>query len=80
MRQHKFLVMDVEIRGLKWKNTCIGDIRVKQWNLTHENATSLSEKIRPKEIGEMVECIRSSAKKILGVSTDSGKGLKGAWW
>jgi len=43
--QHRLLVLDLEFNGVKWKRTSVGDLRVKWWNLTKENATKLSARI-----------------------------------
>ena len=46
MTQHMLLVMDVEIRGTVRRKRTVGVYRVKWWNLTGENVTMLSEKIK----------------------------------
>lgn len=43
--QYRLLVLDVEFNGVKWKRMGIGDLRVKWWNLTNENAMKLSARI-----------------------------------
>ena len=61
----------------------MGDLRVKWWNLTRENAMKLSARIieegawRRVEDSDlmwevMTDCIRKSAKEILGVSRRGG--------
>ena len=44
--QHRLLVMDLVIKSFKAKKRHMGVIRVRWWNLTRENATKLSEKIK----------------------------------
>lgn len=73
MMQHKPLVIDVEIKTSQRKKKTVGDFKFKWWNLTSENATKISERIKAKgdwELttqwgDEMTECIRKPAKKIL---------------
>jgi len=66
----------------------LGDLRVKWWNLTRENAMKLSARItegawRRVEDSDMMwevmaDCIRKSAKKILGASMRGDNRMKGA--
>ena len=44
--QHRLLVMDMVIKGFRVKRRSRGVARVRWWNLTRENATKLSKKIR----------------------------------
>ena len=44
--QHRLLVMDMVIKGLRVKRRSGGVARVRWWNFTRENATKLSERIR----------------------------------
>jgi len=53
--QHRLLVMDVKIKSSKARKTCIGDPRVRWWNLTNENTTKLSEKIKAEGSWRQVE-------------------------
>ena len=46
MMQHKLIVMDMVIRSPMRKNKTTGVFRVKWSNLTGENVTKLSEKIK----------------------------------
>ena len=89
MMQHMLLVMDVKIKSLKRKNKIMGECKVKWWRLTGKDATKLSENIKTKGSwnaagdadkmwGGMVECIRMSAKEILGVSRWGSGRLKRA--
>jgi len=84
-------VLDVEFKCSKWKKMSVGDLRVKWWNLTKENAIKLSEMLteqgawRQVEDADimwkaMAECIHTSAKEILGTFRRSGNKMKGVWW
>jgi len=64
---------------------------VKWWNLNGENVTELSEKIKTERKlkfegdsnrlwEEMADCIRRSAREVLGVSKEGSERMKGAWW
>ena len=64
---------------------------MKWWNLNGENARRLSEKIKKESkwdlIGdsnriweEMAECIKKSAREVLGVTRAGSRKMKGAWW
>jgi len=44
--QHKLLVMDMGIKSFKAKKRNVGVSRVRWWNLTRENATKLSKRIK----------------------------------
>ena len=43
--QHRLLVLNVEFKCSKWKESSMGDPRVKWWNFTKKNARKLSEMI-----------------------------------
>ena len=84
-------MMDLVIKGFKAKKRSGGVVRVKWWNLTKENAVKLAEKIKAEaswevteDAGEMwdgvAQCIRRSAREVLGVSKGGGGGKSGAWW
>lgn len=88
--QRRLLVLDVEFKCSKWKKS-VGDSRVKWWTLTKEKAVLLSERISVKGSWRRVEdvdtiweamadCIRRSAKEILGSSRRGGNKMKGVWW
>jgi len=87
--QHKLLVVDVEIRSTLRKRT-VRVYKVKWWNLNGENVTKLFEKIKrgqwrlegdSNKIWEkMAECIRRSAREVLGVAREESGRMKGAWW
>ena len=85
------LVLDVEFNGVKWKRRGVGDLRVKWWNFTKENDMKLSARIteegawRRAEDSDMMweamaDCIRKSAKEILGASRRGSNRMRGAWW
>jgi len=68
-----------------------GVTRVRWWNLTIENVTKLSEKIKLeaswKVIGDanamwkgMAQCIRRLTKEALGISRGGGGRQSGEWW
>ena len=90
--QHRLLVLDAEFKCSKWEKRRVGDPRVKWWTLTKENAVFLAERIMEEgawrqvedadEIWEaLADCIRRSAKEILGSSRKIGCKMKGArWW
>ena len=83
--------MDVEIRRVIRRKRKIGAYKVKWGNLKGEKARKLSEKIKSEgkwklEGGsnkiweEMADCIRRSAREVLGVSREGSGRMKGAWW
>ena len=89
--QHRLLVLDVEIKCSKWKKRSVGEPRVKWWTLTKENAIKLVGKITEqgarRQVKDtdtmweaMADCIRQSAKEILGTSRRGGSRMKGVWW
>ena len=89
--QHKLLVMDLMIKNFKVKKRGRGDVRIRWWNLTRENATKLSKKIKSevnwKLVGDadavwegMAQCIHRSAKEVLGVSRGGRGRRSGTWW
>ena len=89
--KHRFLVVDVEIRGAVRRKRTIGIYKVRWWNLNGEKATKVVEKIKieskwavdrdvNKMWEEMVDCIQRSAKEVLGVSNGGSGKMRGAWW
>jgi len=89
--QHRLLILDVEIRGAIRKKRNVGLFKVKWWNLNGENAIKFSKKIKiegkwklegdsSKIWEEMADCIRRSAREVLGVSNEGSGKMKGAWW
>jgi len=91
MTQHRLLFLDVEIRGIIRRKRKVGVYKVKWWNLKGENTMTLSEKIKKQGKWrldgdsnrireEMADCIRRSAKEVLGVSREGSGRMKGAWW
>jgi len=83
--------MDVEIMSVIKKRRTVEVYKIKWWNPTGENVATLSEKIKTEgkwrlegdanKIWEgMAECIRKSAREVLGVSRGGNGRMKGAWW
>ena len=83
--------MDLVIKNFKVKKRGGGVARIRWWNLTRENAIKLSKKIKSetnwKLVGDvdemwegMAQCIRRSAKEVLGVSREGGGRRSGTWW
>ena len=88
--QHRLLVMDLVVKSFKAKKRSVGVARVRWWNLTRENATSLLKKIKSEASWKLIEdadkmwegmaqYIRRSAKEVLGISRGGGGRTKGAW-
>jgi len=82
--------MDVAIRSLVRRKIRVVVSKIKLWNLTVENLTKLSEKIKTegkwsvdgdanKMWKEMAECIRWSAKEVLRVYKRGTGRMEGAW-
>jgi len=46
--QHRLLVLDVDIWGAMRRKRKVGEYKVKWWNLSRENTSKLSEKIKSK--------------------------------
>ena len=89
--QHNLLVMDRVIKNCKVKKRGGGIDRIRWWNLTRENVIKILEKIKSetnwKLVGDadvmwegMAQCIRRSAKEVLGVSRGGGGIRSGSWW
>jgi len=89
--RHRLLVLDAEFKCSKRKKRRVGDPRVKWCTLTKENAGLIAERIteegawRKAEDADsmweaLVDCIRRSAKEILGSSRRGGNKMEGAWW
>ena len=83
--------MDLEIRGAVRRKRKVGEYKVRWWNLKGENGVKLAEKIKSEgkwkldgdssRIWEdMADCIRRSAREILGVSRVGSGRMQGAWW
>ena len=53
--QHRLLVLDVEFNYVKWKMRGVGDLRVKWWNLSKDNAVNLSARTTKKGAWRRVE-------------------------
>ena len=73
--QHRLLVMDLVIKSCKVKKRSEGVARVRWWNLTRENATKLSEKIKSEASWKLIkdadamwegmaQCVRRSATEV----------------
>ena len=88
--QHRLLVIDVEIRSAIRRRRTIRVYKVKWWNLKEENVTRICKRIKAEGKWrierdssrireEMPECIRRSAREVLGVSREGSGGMKGAW-
>jgi len=89
--QHRLLVLDVEIRGEVRRKRKVGVFKVRWWNLKGEKEIKPSKKIKSegnwkfegdssKMWEEMADCIRRSAREVLGVSREESGRTKGAWW
>ena len=83
--------MDMEFKGFKAKKRNVSVPRVRWWNLTRENATKLSNRIKSEaswKVTEdsdairegMAQCIRRSAKEVLGISRRGGGRKSEVWW
>jgi len=81
----------VEIRGVVKRKRTIGIYKVRWWNLNGEKVTKVTEKIKieskwgldqdvNKMWEEMADCIRQSAKEVLGVPRGESGRMRGAWW
>jgi len=87
--QHRLLVLDAEFKCSNKKKMRVGDPRVKLWTLAKENAELIAERITEEGAWRRVEdadsmweamadCIRRSAKQILGFSRRGGNKMEGA--
>ena len=77
------------IKSFNAKKRNVGVYRVRWWNLTRENATKLSERIKSSwKVTEdsdamwegMAQCIRKSATEVLRISKGGGGRRSEAWW
>jgi len=89
--QHRLLVLDLDIQGAIRRKRKDRVYKMKWSNLSGENARKLSEKIKREgkwklegDLNriweEMAECIRRSAREVLGVTRKGSARMKGAWW
>ena len=89
--QHRLLVLDVEFRDAIRRKRNGGCYKVRWWNLKGANVGKLAEKIKSegdwKSDGDsskiwegMADCIRRSAREVLGVSREGSGKREGAWW
>jgi len=78
------LVLDVDIHGAIRRKGKVGVYKVKWWSLNGENARKLSEKIKregkwkldgdaDRIWEEMADCIRRSAREVLGVAKEGSR-------
>jgi len=85
------LVIDLVIKSFKANKRGVGVVKVKWWNLTKEKAFKLLENITSEVSWKLLEdadamwegmtqCIRKSAKEVLGTSKGGGGRIRGAWW
>jgi len=83
--------MDVGIRDSIRRKRTGGMYKVRWWNLKGEKVNRLVKKIKiegrwglggdaNKMWEEMANCIRRSAKELLGVSRVRSGRMRGAWW
>jgi len=83
--------MDVKIRGAVRRKMTMGLYKIRWCNLNGENVIKLAEKIKieskwelegdaNKMWEEIADCIRRSAKEVLGVSKRVNGKMGGAWW
>ncbi|KAG5591784.1 hypothetical protein H5410_042298, partial [Solanum commersonii] len=89
--QHKFLVMDLEIRRTRRKKIASDRPRIKWGGLTPALSREMGEKLMGmgawSDSGDAdvmwikaANCIREVASKVLGVSRGNSGGHKGDWW
>jgi len=71
--------MDLVFKSFRVKKRRVGDARIRWWDINKEKAAKLSEKIKREGSWKLIEdadamwermaqCIRRSAKELLGVS------------
>jgi len=79
------------IQGFNVKKRNGGVVRVKWWNLTKENVVKLVGKIKSEASWKLTgdadeiwdgkaQCIRRSAREVVGVSKGGGGRRREAWW
>ncbi|VFQ68296.1 unnamed protein product [Cuscuta campestris] len=89
--QHKLLVMDVMIRWVKHRRASSGNTQIRWRRLSGENISELIRRVQEKGAWESDEeatdmwtrtanCIRETAREVLGVSSGSGSRHQGDWW
>ncbi|VFQ89174.1 unnamed protein product [Cuscuta campestris] len=89
--QHKLLVMDVMIRWEKHRRASRGNTQIRWRRLSWENIFELSRRVQEKgaweSAGEATDmwvrtanCIRETAREVLGVSSGSRSRCQGNWW
>ncbi|VFQ95602.1 unnamed protein product [Cuscuta campestris] len=89
--QHKLLVMDVMIKWVKHRRASSGNTQIRWGRLSGENISELIRRVQEKgaweSAGEATDmwkqtanCIRETAREVLGVSSGSGSRHQGDWW
>ncbi|VFQ94817.1 unnamed protein product [Cuscuta campestris] len=89
--QHKLLVMDVKIRWVKHRRASSGNTQIRWRRLSGENISELIRRVQEKGAWESdgeatdmwtrtANCIRETAKEVLGVSSGSRSRRQGDWW
>ncbi|VFQ75299.1 unnamed protein product [Cuscuta campestris] len=89
--QHKLLVMDVMIKWEKHRRASSGNTQIRWRRLSAENISELTRRVQEKgawksarEATDMwvhtANCIRETAREVLGVSSGSGSRRQGDWW
>ncbi|VFQ76447.1 unnamed protein product [Cuscuta campestris] len=89
--QHKLLVMDVMIRWVKHRRASSGNTQIRWRRLSEENISELITRVQEKGAWESdgeatdmwtrtANCIRETAREVLGVSSGSGSRRQGDWW
>ncbi|VFQ71410.1 unnamed protein product [Cuscuta campestris] len=89
--QHKLLVMDVMIRWEKHRRASSGNTQIRWRRLSAENIAELTKRVHEKDAWESTgeatdmwvrtaNCIRETAREVLGVSSGSKSRHQGDWW
>ncbi|VFQ94710.1 unnamed protein product [Cuscuta campestris] len=89
--QHKLMVMDVMIRWVKHRRALSGSTQIRWRRLSGENISELIRRVQEKGAWELfgeatdmwtqtANCIRETAREVLGVSSGSGSRRQGDWW
>ncbi|VFQ92574.1 unnamed protein product [Cuscuta campestris] len=89
--QHKLLVMDVMIKWVKHRRASSGNTQIRWRRLSGENISELIRRVQEKGAWEsageatnmwarIANCIRETAREVLGVSSGSGSRRQGDWW
>ncbi|VFQ98148.1 unnamed protein product [Cuscuta campestris] len=89
--QHKLLVMDVMIRWEKHRRASSGNTQIRWRRLSAENIAELTKRVHEKGAWESTgdatdmwvrtaNCIRETAREVLGVNSGSKSRHQGDWW